>query len=136
MQTSSGRLLPLLSSAQSGRHRPGTLLADGPDVSPRTVRRDIDRLRELDPDATDFLLCNNGINGHDRHVDGGLLATWQRRAGRPGHGRNGEREIGRRGRVRRQLDLADLGRALVRPAEAASLRTRCRPGSLDDAFDC
>ncbi|PRX46692.1 putative DNA-binding transcriptional regulator YafY [Prauserella shujinwangii] len=47
MPKTSARLLALLSLLQARRDWPGTLLAERLDVSPRTVRRDIDRLREL-----------------------------------------------------------------------------------------
>jgi predicted DNA-binding transcriptional regulator YafY len=43
----SGRLLALLSLLQARRDWPGGLLADRLGVSPRTVRRDVDRLRGL-----------------------------------------------------------------------------------------
>jgi predicted DNA-binding transcriptional regulator YafY len=43
----SARLLALLSLLQARRDWPGALLADRLDVSERTVRRDVDRLREL-----------------------------------------------------------------------------------------
>ena len=45
--TTSGRLLTLLSLLQARRDWPGGLLAERLDVSERTVRRDIDRLREI-----------------------------------------------------------------------------------------
>jgi len=41
------RLLSLLSLLQARRDWPGALLAERLDISPRTVRRDVDRLREL-----------------------------------------------------------------------------------------
>ncbi|MFD4031356.1 helix-turn-helix transcriptional regulator [Streptomyces sp. NPDC058637] len=47
MLKTSARLLSLLSLLQARRDWPGALLADRLDVSPRTVRRDVDRLREL-----------------------------------------------------------------------------------------
>src|SRR5450755_888722 len=47
MPKTSARLLALLSLRQARRDWPGALLAERLDVSPRTVRRDVDRLREL-----------------------------------------------------------------------------------------
>src|SRR5687767_8528420 len=45
--STSARSLRLLSLLQSHRHWPGGQLADRLEVSGRTLRRDIDRLREL-----------------------------------------------------------------------------------------
>ncbi|WP_181019571.1 helix-turn-helix transcriptional regulator [Nonomuraea typhae] len=47
MQKTSARLLALLSLLQARRDWPGALLAERLEVSPRTVRRDVERLREL-----------------------------------------------------------------------------------------
>ncbi|MET9243396.1 WYL domain-containing protein [Nonomuraea sp. NPDC003709] len=47
MQKTSARLLSLLSLLQAPRDWPGALLAERLGISPRTVRRDVDRLREL-----------------------------------------------------------------------------------------
>ncbi|WP_326698156.1 WYL domain-containing protein [Streptomyces sp. NBC_01754] len=47
MPKTSARLLALLSLLQARRDWPGALLAERLDVSPRTVRRDVGRLREL-----------------------------------------------------------------------------------------
>jgi predicted DNA-binding transcriptional regulator YafY len=47
MSETSARLLSLLSLLQARRDWPGALLAERLEVSPRTVRRDVDRLREL-----------------------------------------------------------------------------------------
>ncbi|MEV1022971.1 WYL domain-containing protein [Streptomyces sp. NPDC050264] len=47
MQKTSARLLSLLSLLQTRRDWPGALLAERLDISPRTMRRDVDRLREL-----------------------------------------------------------------------------------------
>ena len=47
MLKTSARLLSLLSLLQARRDWPGTLLAERLEISPRTVRRDVDRLREL-----------------------------------------------------------------------------------------
>jgi len=45
--TTTSRLLALLSLLQARRDWPGTVLAERLEVSPRTVRRDVDRLREM-----------------------------------------------------------------------------------------
>src|SRR6201986_1889399 len=47
MANTSSRTLRLLSLVQNHRFWPGAELAERLDVSPRTLRRDIDRLREL-----------------------------------------------------------------------------------------
>ncbi|GAA4807293.1 WYL domain-containing protein [Actinomycetospora chlora] len=47
MHETSARLLALLSLLQARRDWPGGLLAERLEVSPRTVRRDVDRLRDL-----------------------------------------------------------------------------------------
>jgi predicted DNA-binding transcriptional regulator YafY len=47
MASTSGRTLRLLSLLQTHRYWPGAELADRLGVSPRTLRRDVDRLREL-----------------------------------------------------------------------------------------
>lgn len=47
MANTSSRTLRLLSLLQTHRHWPGAELAARLDVSPRTLRRDVDRLREL-----------------------------------------------------------------------------------------
>ena len=47
MSTPTSRLLLLLSLLQSKRDWPGQLLAERLDISDRTVRRDVDRLREM-----------------------------------------------------------------------------------------
>lgn len=47
MPKTSARLLALLSFLQARRDWPGAVLADRLAVTPRTVRRDVDRLREL-----------------------------------------------------------------------------------------
>src|SRR4051794_20771362 len=46
-ETTSSRLLTLLSLLQGRRDWPGQELADRLEVSPRTIRRDVERLRDL-----------------------------------------------------------------------------------------
>src|SRR6187402_2462079 len=58
MSTSS-RMLRLLSLLQTHRYWPGGELAERLDVSPRTLRRDIDRLRELGYDVD----ASRGVSG-------------------------------------------------------------------------
>ena len=66
MANTSARMLRLLSLLQTHRYWPGTELADRLDVSPRTLRRDIDRLREL---------------GYPVHAARGVAGGYQLRAG-------------------------------------------------------
>jgi predicted DNA-binding transcriptional regulator YafY len=47
MTTTTSRLLGLLSLLQTRRDWPGSLLAERLEISPRTVRRDVERLREM-----------------------------------------------------------------------------------------
>jgi predicted DNA-binding transcriptional regulator YafY len=60
------RMLRLLSLLQTHRFWPGTELSDELDVSPRTLRRDIDRLREL---------------GYPVHASRGIAGGYQLEAG-------------------------------------------------------
>ncbi len=66
MADTSARMLRLLSLLQSGRAWPGADLATALDTSPRSLRRDIDRLRELGY-AVESL---RGPGGHYRLVAG------------------------------------------------------------------
>ncbi|WP_077002042.1 YafY family protein [Variovorax sp. KK3] len=67
MLTSSSRLLRLLSLLQTRRHWAGAELAERLEVHPRTLRRDIDRLREL---------------GYPVHASSGVAGGYAFRAGR------------------------------------------------------
>lgn len=64
MANTSSRALRLLSLLQTNRHWTGDELAERLDVSARTLRRDVDRLREL----------GYPIEAH-RGVDGGYQLT-------------------------------------------------------------
>lgn len=66
MLTSSSRLLRLLSLLQTRRHWSGAELAERLEVNPRTLRRDIDRLREL---------------GYPIHASSGVAGGYAFRAG-------------------------------------------------------
>ncbi|EHK63612.1 helix-turn-helix transcriptional regulator [Achromobacter arsenitoxydans] len=66
MLTSSNRLLRLLSLLQARRHWAGPDLATALDIHPRTLRRDIDRLREL---------------GYPIHASSGVAGGYAFRAG-------------------------------------------------------
>lgn len=59
MPDPSSRMLQLLSLLQTHRYWPGTELADRLGVSPRTLRRDVDRLRELGYPVD----ANRGVTG-------------------------------------------------------------------------
>jgi len=67
--TTTSRLLNLLSLLQTRRDWPGSLLADRLDVSHRTVRRDIDRLRDLGYD----IHATMGVDGGYRLAAGSEL---------------------------------------------------------------
>lgn len=59
MLSASSRLLRLLSLLQARRHWAGPELAERLAVHPRTLRRDIDRLRELGyPVAASVVFCS------------------------------------------------------------------------------
>ncbi|AZC14863.1 WYL domain-containing protein [Microbacterium sp. ABRD28] len=45
--TTTARLLRLLSLLQTGREWPGSVLAERLEIAPRTIRRDVERLREM-----------------------------------------------------------------------------------------
>jgi predicted DNA-binding transcriptional regulator YafY len=67
--TTSARMLQLLSLLQTHRYWPGTELADRLGVSVRTLRRDVDRLRELGYPVE----ANRGVDGGYQLAAGGAL---------------------------------------------------------------
>ena len=69
MANTSSRTLRLLSLLQTHRHWPGAELADRLGVSPRTLRRDIDRLRELGYPVH----ANRGVDGGYQLAAGAAL---------------------------------------------------------------
>ena len=69
MATTSARTLRLLSLLQTHRHWTGPELADRLQVSPRTLRRDVDRLRELGYPVE----ATRGVDGGYQLAAGGVL---------------------------------------------------------------
>src|SRR5580698_143413 len=69
MANTSSRALRLLSLLQNHRFWPGPELADRLDVSPRTLRRDVDRLRELGYPVT----AHPGVDGGYQLASGAAL---------------------------------------------------------------
>ncbi|MEU3554782.1 helix-turn-helix transcriptional regulator [Streptomyces fragilis] len=69
MANTSARTLRLLSLLQTHRYWPGTELADRLGVSPRTLRRDVDRLRELGYPVE----ANRGVDGGYQLAAGAAL---------------------------------------------------------------
>lgn len=69
MANTSSRTLRLLSLLQTYRYWPGTELAERLEVSPRTLRRDVDRLRELGYPVT----ANRGVDGGYQLSAGAVL---------------------------------------------------------------
>jgi hypothetical protein len=65
MSHTSVRLLELLSLLQGRRDWPGNELADRLEVSGRTVRRDIERLRQLKPASTGVSFTPRGLPARD-----------------------------------------------------------------------
>src|ERR1700761_5220093 len=69
MANTSGRMLRLLSLLQTHRYWPGSELAGRLEVSPRTLRRDVDRLRELGYPVT----AHPGVDGGYQLAPGAAL---------------------------------------------------------------
>ena len=128
MPKTSGRLLALLSLLQARRDWPGALLAERLEVSARTVRRDVDRLRELGyPIAT-----TKGPDGGYRlgRGRGAAAAAVRRRAGGRPRGRapdgDRRRDRGSRGPGPAHGPAGDAGPAA--PPRRRAARHRRRPG--------
>src|ERR1700730_17408913 len=69
MANTSSRTLRLLSLLQTHRYWPGTELAERLEISARTLRRDIDRLRELGYPVD----ANRGVDGGYQLAAGAAL---------------------------------------------------------------
>jgi predicted DNA-binding transcriptional regulator YafY len=69
MANTSSRILRLLSLLQNHRYWPGAELASRLDVSPRTLRRDVDRLRELGYPVA----AHRGVDGGYQLAAGAVL---------------------------------------------------------------
>src|SRR5260370_29890874 len=69
MANTSSRTLRLLSLLQTHRFWPGNELADRLEISPRTLRRDVDRLRELGYPVD----AHRGIDGGYQLAAGAVL---------------------------------------------------------------
>ena len=98
-ETTSSRLLTLLSLLQGRRDWPGQELADRLDVSGRTVRRDVDRLRELGYPVESLTGPGRRLPARGRHRDAAAAARRRRGdrdRGRPAHrrARVGDRDRG------------------------------------------
>jgi predicted DNA-binding transcriptional regulator YafY len=65
MSDTPARLLSLLSLLQTPRERPGSELAERLGVSPRTIRRDIERLRDLGCPVPATMSATGGLSGVD-----------------------------------------------------------------------
>ena len=122
-ETTSSRLLTLLSLLQGRRDWPGQELADRLEVSGRTVRRDVDRLRELGYPVESLTGPAGGYRLRGRHRDAAAAARRRRGdrdRGRPAHGRA---RVGGR-------DRGDVGaRAGQARAGAARPPAPARPGA-------
>ena len=120
-ETTSSRLLTLLSLLQGRRDWPGQELADRLEVSGRTVRRDIDRLRELGYPVESLTGPAGGYRLARRHRDAAAAA--RRRRG----DRDRRRAAHRRPRVGHR-HRGDLG-ARARQARAGAARPPAPPGA-------
>ena len=94
MTATSGRLLKLLSLLQTRRDWPGEELARRLEVSGRTIRRDIERLRELGYPVDALTGPAGGYRLHAGHRDAAAAARRRRggrHRGRPAHRRRAPR---------------------------------------------
>ncbi|MGH1548834.1 helix-turn-helix transcriptional regulator [Leifsonia poae] len=84
MASTGSRALQLLSLLQNHRYWPGHELADRLGISPRTLRRDVERLRDLGypVDAT------RGVSGGYQLAAGASLPRWSSTTTRPSRSRS------------------------------------------------
>ena len=123
------RILRLLSLLQTYRHWPGEELSDRLGVSPRTLRRDVDRLRELGYPVDTEPRDRRRLPALGRHPDPAAAAGRRGGGGDRGRAANGGRRRGRPGIEETSLQ------ALAKLQQVLPPRLRRRVDALADATE-
>ena len=132
MSETSSRLLELLSLLQARRDWPGAELAERLEVSGRTIRRDVERLRGLGYPVESLTRTGRRLPASRRHRDATAAARrgrGDRDRGRAAHGRSG---VGDRHRG----DLDPRPRQARAGPAGAPAPSRRRAGVGDDCAPC